>query len=96
MKKWYLYILSNKRNGTLYAWVTSDLERRYYQHKNEIMDGFSRKYGCKSLVYYEVLDDIRVAIEREKYIKWKKRSYKIELIEKENPNWNDLWIDLFL
>ncbi len=93
-KKGYIYILCNKQNGTLYVGVTSDLIKRVYEHKNKFVDGFSKKYNTDKLVYYEVFDDIISAIEREKYIKGKKREYKIDLIETFNPNWNDLYFDI--
>ncbi len=91
MKKGYVYILSNQKNGTLYIGVTSNLPKRIWEHKNEVVDGFSKKYHLKLLVYYEVLDTITAAIEREKYLKKKTRSKKIELIENINPNWSDLY-----
>jgi len=90
IKKGYLYILASKRNGTLYVGVTSDLEKRIYQHKNKIIKGFTSKHNINNLVYYEEYESIREAIEREKFIKGKKRIFKVELIEKNNPKWNDL------
>lgn len=95
IKKGYLYILASKRNGTLYVGVTSDLENRIYQHKNKTIKGFTSKHNINNLVYYEEYNNIREAIEREKFIKGKKRIFKVELIEKINPEWNDLsedWI----
>lgn len=73
MKKGYLYILASKRNGTLYTGVTSNLEKRIYQHKNNLIKGFTSKHNIKSLVYYEEFENIREAIEREKFIKGKSR-----------------------
>jgi len=82
--------MSNKRNGTLYAGVTSDLLRRDWQHKNKAADGFSTKYGCTLLVYYELYDDMTQAIAREKQLKAGSRKKKLALIESMNPDWNDL------
>ena len=93
-KKAYVYIMFNKRNGTLYTGVTSDLVKRVYEHKNHVVEGFSKRYGTDKLGYYEVTDNILSAIEREKFIKGKKREYKINLIETFNPEWNDLYYDI--
>ncbi len=90
MKKGYTYILASKKNGTLYTGVTSDLLKRIYQHKNGLIDGFTKKYNIKLLVHYEEYSEITSAIDREKFIKGKSRKYKIELIEKSNPNWDDI------
>ncbi len=90
MKKGYTYILASKRNGTLYTGVTSDLLKRIYQHKNGLIDGFTKKYNIKLLVHYEEFSEITSAIDREKFIKGKSRKYKIDLIEKSNPNWDDI------
>ncbi len=89
--KSYVYILFNKRNGTLYTGVTSDLIKRIYEHKNKIFEGFTSKYGVDKLGYYEEYSDIRNAIEREKQIKAGSRKKKLSLIETTNPNWNDLY-----
>jgi putative endonuclease len=89
MKEYYVYILSNKR-GTLYTGVTNDLERRIYQHKNELTEGFTKKYNITRLIYFESTDDITAAIAREKQIKGLLRSKKIELIKTMNPKWEDL------
>ena len=86
----YVYILFSKRNGTLYTGVTSDLKKRVYQHKNKLIDGFTAKYSVDKLGYYEIYDDIKQAIEREKQIKSGSRKKKIILIEKMNPYWKDL------
>jgi putative endonuclease len=86
-----IYIMANKRNGTLYTGVTSDLIKRAYQHKNGESPGFSRRYNCKLLVYYEVHEDMLVAIAREKQIKAGSRKKKIALIESMNPQWVDLY-----
>jgi putative endonuclease len=94
-KTYYTYILASKKNGTLYIGVTGNLEERMYEHKNEIFKGFTKKYKIKNLVYYEETDDISLAIMREKQLKFWKRAWKIELIEKENPGWEDLSKDWF-
>ena len=90
-KSSYIYILFNKRNGTLYTGVTSDLIRRMYEHKNKVYDGFTKNYNVDKLGYYEVYDNISVAIEREKQIKSRSRKYKLKLIENLNPKWLDLY-----
>jgi putative endonuclease len=89
MKQYYVYIMTN-RSKTLYTGVTNDLIRRVYEHKNKMIDGFTKKYNIKKLVYYEETDDIQTAIAREKQIKGWLRSKKIALIESVNPKWNDL------
>ena len=91
-KQSYIYIMANRPNGTLYIGVTSDLIRRDWEHKNGLSDGFTKKYSINLLVYYEVFDDIYNAITREKQLKKWKREWKIQLIEKFNPRWNDLEI----
>ncbi len=90
MNTYYVYILASKRNGTLYIGVTNDLSRRLAEHKNKLISGFTAKYNVHTLVYYESTSDINSAISREKQIKEWKRIWKIELIEKENPDWKDL------
>jgi putative endonuclease len=94
MKNYYVYILSSKRNGTLYIGVTSNLPNRVYQHKMRQIKGFTEKYNINKLVYYEQGEDSIGAIAREKQLKKWKRQWKIELIEKENPNWKDLYHDI--
>jgi putative endonuclease len=94
MKPHYVYLLASKKNGTLYLGVTNDLVRRVYEHKNNLVEGFSKKYEIHRLVYFEVCEDIRVAIQREKNIKKWKRQLKIELIEKDNPDWKDLYCEI--
>ncbi len=94
MKLYYIYILASNRNGTLYIGVTNDLIRRVYEHKNDIIDGFTEKYKVHMLVYYELANDIYSAIQREKRIKKWERKWKMELIEKMNPDWHDLYEDL--
>ena len=90
-KKGYIYIIFNKRNGTLYTGVTSDLVKRIYQHKNKLVEGFSKRYGIDKLGYYEVYENIEIAIIREKQIKAGSRKNKLKLIETINPNWEDLY-----
>lgn len=91
MKNYYVYIMTNKPNGTLYVGVTNDLVRRCYEHRNGMIDGFTKKYSCKMLIYYEAFDQIEDAILREKRLKKWNRQWKIELIEKSNPGWVDLY-----
>ena len=90
----YIYILASKKNGTLYIGDTSNIIKRVYEHKNKLCEGFSNKYEVDNLVYYEIFDDITLAIEREKQLKNWKREWKVALIEKENNNWNDLYNSL--
>ena len=94
MKTYYVYILASERNGTLYIGVTNDLIRRIYEHKNDLVPGFTDKYGVLKLVYYEQVDDIRSAIEREKQLKKWSRRWKLELIEKANADWKNLYDEL--
>ena len=91
MSSYYIYILASKRNGTLYVGFTGDLLKRVYEHKNDFVDGFTKRYGVHRLVYYEICDDFASALRREKQIKEWKRRWKLELIEKENPEWRDLY-----
>jgi putative endonuclease len=91
MSDHYVYILASRRNGTLYVGVTSDLLRRVDEHKNDFAAGFTKRYGVHTLVYFEVCGDREGAIQREKQIKEWKRRWKIELIEKVNPEWKDLY-----
>ena len=88
------YIMASNRHGTLYVGVTSDLLRRAYQHRNGAMPGFSSRYGCKLLVWFEAHADMAAAILREKQIKGGSRARKITLIEAVNPHWRDLYDDL--
>ena len=87
---YYVYILASQRNGTLYVGMTNDLERRVYEHKNGIIKVFTEKYKVHKLVYYEYFDYVNDAIIMEKRIKEWQRKWKLNLIEKENPNWRDL------
>lgn len=93
-KQYYVYILASGRNGTLYIGVTSDLIKRVYEHKNNLVEGFTRKYDVHDLVYYEVTESIESAINREKQMKKWNRAWKIRVIEKENPEWKDLYSEL--
>lgn len=90
----HVYIITNKRNGTLYIGVTSDLRKRIFEHKNGIFEGFSKKYGLNFLVWYEGHDDISEAILREKQIKKWERNWKLRIIEEMNPDWKDLFPEL--
>ncbi|HXC53716.1 MAG TPA: GIY-YIG nuclease family protein [Rhizomicrobium sp.] len=87
---YFVYILASRRNGTLYIGVTNDLARRAWEHREGLVEGFTKTYGVKMLVYYEVFDDIGVAIRREKRLKKYKREWKINLIQKHNVEWRDL------
>ena len=89
----FVYILASKKNGTLYLGVTSDLIKRTWQHKEKFVDGFAEKYDVDKLVYFEQFRDIKTAIKREKRLKKYKRQWKIDLIEKDNPEWKDLYED---
>ena len=91
MKKGYVYIVTNNTNNVLYIGVTSNLVKRIYEHKNSFIDGFTKKYSCKKLVYYEIFDNIQEAIKREKFLKGKKRDFKLALIKEFNPEWIDLY-----
>jgi len=89
-----VYILASKRNGTLYVGVTNDLIRRIWEHKNDLVEGFTKQYGIHHLVYYELHGDIAVAIAREKQLKKWGRRQKLALVEKTNPYWKDLWEEI--
>ena len=91
MKQPAVYILASQRNGTLYIGVTSDLVQRIWQHKNDVVEGFTKKYGVHLLVYYELHEDMENAIIREKRLKKWNREWKLRLIEEKNPNWHDLY-----
>ena len=94
MKNYYVYIVSNKPRGTLYIGMTNNLVRRVYEHRDGLIDGFTRKYNLKRLVYFEVFNRVEDAIHREKRLKKWNRQWKIELIEKVNPAWIDLYEQL--
>lgn len=91
MKRPAVYIVSSGRNGTLYVGVTSDLVQRVHQHREGLVSGFTKRYGCKVLVWFELYDDMPTAIAREKQIKGGSRKKKISLIEADNPRWEDLY-----
>ena len=94
MRQPAVYIMASRRNGTLYTGVTSDLVRRVWQHRSGCADGFTKRYGCKMLVWYEVGGDMHGAISREKQIKSGSRAKKLALIEAMNSQWRDLWDDI--
>jgi len=94
MKQFVVYILCSKRNGTLYTGVTSDLIKRIYEHRNNLADGFTKKYDVHRLVWYEVHGAAETAIPREKQIKKWNRQWKLDLIEQSNPDWKDLYDEL--
>jgi putative endonuclease len=95
VKRGFVYIMTSGRNGTLYIGVTSDLTKRAYEHRNALVAGFTRKYGCKLLVWYEVHDDIQQARHRERQMKKWKRLWKLSTIEAMNPDWRNLYPTLF-
>jgi len=90
----WIYVMTNRPNGTLYTGVTSDIARRAWEHREGLVKGFTKRYGLKRLVYMEVFDDIRDAIQREKNLKHYSRSWKAQLIVEANPDWRDLYDDL--
>ena len=94
MKPGYVYIMASQRNGTLYLGVTSDLARRAHEHRQGLVDGFTKKYGCKTLVWFEAHDDIENARARELQMKEWKRAWKLRVIEEMNPEWKDLAVSL--
>ena len=94
MKSYFVYILASERNGTLYVGITDDLPRRIYEHKEGLVEGFTKKYGVKDLVYFEQTSDPLSAITREKQIKKWNRAWKIRLIQKNNPEWKDLYDEI--
>ena len=89
-KKWFVYILASQKNWTLYIWVTSNLEKRIFEHKSELIEWFTKKYHIHDLVRYQEFPTILEAIEWEKHLKWVSRKKKLALIEENNPLWNDL------
>jgi putative endonuclease len=93
-KNYYVYILASRRNGTLYIGVTSDLIKRTWEHKNKVIEGFTKRYSVDKLVYFEQFSDPENAIKREKRLKKYNRKWKLELIEKENPEWRDFYGEL--
>jgi len=93
-KNFYVYILASRQNGALYTGVTSDLIKRVWEHKNKLAEGFTERYNVNKLVYYECFLDAENAIRREKRLKKYNRKWKMDLIEKMNPEWKDLYEDL--
>lgn len=89
--QYYVYILASQRNGTLYIGVTNDLVRRVYEHKQKFVEGFTKEYNVHMLVYYEMTESVESAINREKQLKKWNREWKLRLIEKQNPDWKDLY-----
>jgi putative endonuclease len=89
--RYYVYILASDRNGTLYIGSTSDLTKRVWQHKNKVVEGFTKKYGVDKLVHYEIAENQETAAERERQLKKWNRAWKIRLIEEENPAWEDFY-----
>ena len=90
-KLYHVYIMASARNGTLYIGMTNDIGRRTWEHREGMVDGFTKKYGVKMLVWFETFEDVGLAIRRETRLKKWKRRWKIELIEKANPDWRDLY-----
>ena len=95
MRAGYVYLMASRRNGTLYLGVTSDIVRRAFEHRNRLIDGFSKNHGCTLLVWFEGSDDIQVARQRELQMKRWKRACKVDLIEQGNSQWKDLYETLF-
>ncbi len=93
-KQYYLYIMTNKYNTVLYTGVTNDLQRRVYEHKSKLLEGFTKKYNITKLVYYEIFEDASTAISREKQIKAGSRQKKIDLVNSFNQEWKDLYDEL--
>lgn len=93
-RQYYVYFLSNKIDSTIYVGVTNDLIRRMYEHKNKMIDGFSKIYNLNKLVYYEIFEDINEAIKREKQIKGGSRQQKMDLVNLNNLKWNDLYDEI--
>lgn len=91
---YFVYLLASGKHGTLYIGVTNDLVRRVYEHRNDLVEGFTRRYGVHHLVWFDSTPSIEAAIHREKLLKDWKRSWKVALIEKSNPGWRDLYEDL--
>jgi putative endonuclease len=92
--QYYIYVMASKKNGTLYVGVTSDLIKRIYDHKNDLVEGFTQKYAIHNLVYFEATESVESAIAREKQLKKWNRAWKISLIEKNNSSWRDLYPEL--
>jgi putative endonuclease len=93
-RSYFVYLLASRRNGTLYVGITGDLKRRVWEHRQDLVEGFTKKYGVKLLVWYEHTESIESAIVREKQIKMWNRDWKIQLIESANPDWRDIYDEL--
>ena len=93
-RQYYIYIVTNKSNSVLYTGVTNDLKRRVYEHRQKLVEGFTKKYNINKLVYYEIFEDAENAIIREKQIKGGPRQKKIDLVNSTNPEWRDLYEEL--
>jgi len=93
-KQYYIYIMTNQGNSTLYTGVTNNLKRRSYEHKEKLAEGFTKKYNLTKLVYYEFCDDVKSAINREKQLKGGSRKSKLTLVSHFNPDWHDLYEEL--
>jgi putative endonuclease len=91
MKTYYVYIMASYRNGTLYIGITNDLVKRVWEHRNDVTDGFTKKYQVHTLVYYESTTDVESAIKREKQMKAWRRQWKLNVINDRNPEWKDLY-----
>ncbi len=94
-KQYYVYIMTNKNNSVFYTGVTNDLKKRIFEHKEKLIDGFTKKYNIDKLVYYEIFDDVYNAISREKQIKAGSRRKKMMLVNNKNKQWKDMYDDLF-
>ncbi len=92
-RQYYVYLLTNRSNDVLYVGVTNNLERRVFEHRNKLVEGFTKKYNLTKLVFYEVTDDIESAIRREKQLKNWRRAWKVDLVNESNPEWKDLSIE---
>ncbi len=90
MNTYYVYILTTRYNKLLYIWVTNNVQRRLYEHKNKLIDGFTKRYNIDKLIYYEEYSDIKDAIAREKQLKWRTRKKKDEIVKKTNPTYDDI------
>jgi putative endonuclease len=95
MKTGYVYMMANRKNGTIYTGVTSDLARRVWEHREGVVAGFTKRYGCKRLVWFEAFDEIQQARQRELQIKEWNRAWKVKRIEETNLDWDDLYPTLF-
>ena len=93
-RHYYVYMMTNKHNTVLYTGVTNDLKKRAWQHREKLVEGFTKRYNVTKLVYYQVFDDVRAAIAREKQLKKWNRAWKVQLIEKTNPEWRDLYDEI--